>query len=64
MGTHAPTKTGGGEVEVIGMKNGRETYRDTLPPEKLPDVLGKEIARKIVDSPDASGSLTGRVAMR
>lgn len=52
-------KNAAGNVEVIGLKNGTETYRDTLPPEKLPDVLGKEIARKIVDSPDASGSLTG-----
>lgn len=48
-----------GTVEVLGLKNGREVYRETMPPEKVADVLGKGMAAKIMESPEASGSLTG-----
>lgn len=50
---------GTSDVEVIGLKNGREVYRETMPPEKVADVLGKGMASKIMESPEASGSLTG-----
>jgi hypothetical protein len=46
-------------VEIIGSKNGREVYRETMPPEKVADVLGKGMAAKIAESTEASGSLTG-----
>lgn len=51
----------GGEtdVEIVGIKNGREVYRDTMPPEKVADVLGKGMAARIAESTEASGSLTG-----
>lgn len=48
-----------GEIEVIGTKNGREVYRETMPPEKVADVLGKGMAAKIAESTEASGSLSG-----
>jgi hypothetical protein len=55
----ANTTPGEGQIEIVGMKNGRETYRETMAPDKVADVLGKGMAAKIVNDPAPSGTLAG-----
>ncbi len=52
-------KHGDGTITIEAEKDGKTLSKDNYPATKIPDVVGKEIAQKIIDSPDDAGELSG-----
>jgi len=53
-------KTPSGNVNVRGYKDGGNVLERSARPSELKDVVGKEIARTITESSEASGKITGK----